>query len=201
LPRTSSRALGNYGVDLATSWIYAHRQWIHDNTSGVALIQIRAYPSEQDVLSYFGYVAGHRDGMAWLRDRVVASVQGVTSPLAGGLSAREWSMRFRNATQVRILDDLLNTSDKRGFFQTFIFENFTDFAMNWFLSDEDIDGMRRSIGAGDLAYAEGGHGAEAAGAGGTRSNSERAQKARQTCYDENQTQKDDLKKWFEQRRA
>ena len=44
----------NYGVDLATSWIYVHQEWIRENTSGVALIQIRAYPSEQAVLSYFG---------------------------------------------------------------------------------------------------------------------------------------------------
>ena len=119
-----------------------------DNTSGVALIQIRAYPSEQDVPSHFGYAAGHRGVKARLRDRVVASVQGVTSPLAGGLIAREWSMRFRNATQVRILDDLLNTSGDRGFFQTFIFENFNDFAMNWFLSEEDIDGMPQHRGRG-----------------------------------------------------
>ena len=56
-------------------------------------------------------------------------------------------MRFRNATQVRIVDDLLNGCGKRDFFETFIFENFNDFAMNWFLSDYDIDAMRRSIGA------------------------------------------------------
>ena len=60
-------------------------------------------------------------------------------------------MRFRNATQVRILDDLLNSSSNQGFFQTFIFENFTDFAMNWFLSDDDIDGdapQHRGRGSG-----------------------------------------------------
>ena len=44
----------NYGVDLATSWIYVNQDWIRKNTSGVALIQIRAYPSEQEVLSFFG---------------------------------------------------------------------------------------------------------------------------------------------------
>jgi hypothetical protein len=44
----------NYGVDLATSWIYVNQDWIRKHTSGVALIQIRAYPSEHEIQSYFG---------------------------------------------------------------------------------------------------------------------------------------------------
>src|SRR5206468_2542533 len=34
----------NYGVELATEWLEKHRQWLSKNTSGVILIQIRAYP-------------------------------------------------------------------------------------------------------------------------------------------------------------
>ena len=76
----------NYGVDLATSWIYVHQKWICENTSGVALIQIRAYPSEQAVLSYFGAASvAHPDLIARLKKRVVCGFQGLTSPLAGGL--------------------------------------------------------------------------------------------------------------------
>jgi hypothetical protein len=142
----------NYGVDLATSWIYVNQDWIRKHTSGVALIQIRAYPSEQEVLSFFGLPGEDQRGLLTkLQDRLMTSFQGLSSPLAGGLSAREWSMRFRNATQVRVLDDLLNRNRSPRLFETFVFENSTEFAMNWFLSDRDITSMRRIIGADDDA--------------------------------------------------
>ena len=138
----------NYGVDLATSWAYEHQDWIRKNTSGVALIQIRAYPSEKDTLAYLALEGDkNRSTATKLQDRLVTSLQGLTSPLEGGLSARNWSMRFRNATQIHVLDDLLNQPGKPRLFETFIFENFSDFAMNWFISDDDIALMRHSIGA------------------------------------------------------
>ena len=34
----------NYGVNLAAAWAYQYRDWIRNNTSGLALIQIYAYP-------------------------------------------------------------------------------------------------------------------------------------------------------------
>src|SRR6185369_14477999 len=43
----------NYGVDLLCSWVSKSCAWINENTSGVALIQIRAYPSETRRLEYF----------------------------------------------------------------------------------------------------------------------------------------------------
>jgi hypothetical protein len=140
----------NYGVDLATSWAYEHQDWIRDNTSGLALIQIRAYPNEKDIQTYFGLAAATTGSLgARFLGRLIRSFQGLTSPLAGGLSAREASMRFRNATQVRLLDDLFNRDGRHGFFETFVFENFDQFAMNWFISEHDIESMRRSIGGVD----------------------------------------------------
>jgi hypothetical protein len=137
----------NYGVDLATTWLHLNQDWIRDHTSGVALIQLRAYPSEAETQSFFGEPGKVKPGpIAWLLGRIVISLQGLTSPLAGVLIAREWSMRFRNATQVRAIGDLLNRG-RPGFFRTFVFENSVDFAMNWFLSERDIDDMRLSIGA------------------------------------------------------
>jgi hypothetical protein len=186
----------NYGVDLASLWIYLSRKWIVENTSGVALIQIRAYPSERAVLSYFGETSERPHGLITrLKKRVEYSFQGLTTPAAGGFSAREWSMRFRNATQVRLLHDLLNTPERPDFFETFIFENFTDFAMNWFLSDHDIEAMRHSIGAHDQDPGDGSGGSSAA-AGGRRSSSELANAAREFYRHENQDQKKELVRWL-----
>ena len=140
----------NYGVDLATSWIYANRGKIRELTSGVALVQIRAHPSEEETQSHLGLPGA--GGKTWLDraiDRVVTSFHGLSSPLSGGLSAREASMKFRNATQVRVLDDLLNPDGKPRMFETFLFENSTEFAMNWFLRERDIDRMRDGIDFGE----------------------------------------------------
>ena len=147
----------NYGVDLATSWAYEHQDWIKAKTSGVALLQIRAYPSEEEVQAFFGLASvAARTVVDRFLTRLVISFQGLTSPLYGGLSAREWSMRFRNAGQVRVLDDSFNRNGDPAFFKSFVFENSTEFAMNWFLTDQDIASMRQSIGAPAEAESEGG---------------------------------------------
>ena len=39
----------NYGIDLASALIFAHRNWILKNTSGVLLVQIRAFPEREAV--------------------------------------------------------------------------------------------------------------------------------------------------------
>ena len=40
MPATS----GNYGVLIASDWIYENREWLAAKTSGVIMIQIRAFP-------------------------------------------------------------------------------------------------------------------------------------------------------------
>lgn len=136
----------NYGVDIATSWLYHHRRWIRDNTSGVALVQIRANPVQIDDRAHLA-VAGRPGSGNSLVGRIATSLEALTSPIEGGLSALSWSMRFRNAGQVRTLQNYFDDGNKADFFEAFSFENSTRFAMNWFLSDIDIEEMRRSIGA------------------------------------------------------
>jgi hypothetical protein len=141
----------NYGVDLAAVWAYENREFIRNETSGVALVQIRAYPSELDTRRGLEPQSNDKPNasdqvIGWLK----TSVQGLTSPLEGGLNARAWSMRFHNAAMIRILDDTFNDGESR-LFETFIFENSADFAMNWFIFDQDIAQMQRTIGAGDDA--------------------------------------------------
>ena len=135
-----------YGVDIATSWLHQHRRWIRDNTSGAALVQIRASPIQIDDQAHLA-VSGRPGSENALVNRIATSLEALTSPIEGGLSALGWSMRFRNAGQVRSLQDYFDDGNKPDFFETFSFENSTRFAMNWFLSDIDIEEMRRSIGA------------------------------------------------------
>jgi hypothetical protein len=150
----------NYGVDLACSWAYEQSRWLREHTSGVALVQIRAYPSERRRQEYYD---PDRDApppagpSRWSRlKRAVAgsfaprvAFQFLTSPAEAAGSARAWSMSYRNDEEVRGLDDLFHEryGRSRRFFETFVFENPLGFAMNWFLSDVDLDEMAYCIDA------------------------------------------------------
>ena len=132
----------NYGVNLAAAWAYQYRDWIRNNTSGLALIQIYAYPRS-------GTGAGERGpeeadtGNAW------RGLQWLSSPIEGALGARNWSMLYRNDEQLRLLDDALNEpDDKVRMFDTFSFEYPGGAAMNWTITLDDIQDVRRSIAPG-----------------------------------------------------
>ncbi len=141
----------DYGVDLAATWAYLNREWIAENTSGLGLIQIRAARSEANRKDFFVPGRDTPPGWTgWFAGALSRSLQWLTSPVEGAFSARDWSMSFRNDQLVRVLDDTLNHNDERRFFETFIFENPAEFAMNWFVSDDDIRAMQYSIGASDV---------------------------------------------------
>ncbi len=134
----------NYGVNLAVAWAYQYRDWIRHNTSGLALIQIYAFPRSGTSADERGPEEADpgdaRRGFQWL-----------SSPIEGALGARNWSMLYRNDEQLRLLDDTFNSPDNKvRAFETFSFEYPGGAAMNWMITQDDIDDMRRSI-AGNAA--------------------------------------------------
>ncbi|MBV8233035.1 MAG: patatin-like phospholipase family protein, partial [Planctomycetaceae bacterium] len=129
----------NYGVNLAAAWAYQYRDWIRNNTSGLALIQIYAYPHSGTSADETGLEEAD-PGNAW------RGFQWLSSPIEGALGVRNWSMLYRNDEQLRLLDDTFNSpSDKVRMFDTFSFEYPGVAAMNWMITRDDIDDMRRSI--------------------------------------------------------
>ena len=162
----------NYGVDLATAWIYHNRDWLEENTSGVALIQIRAYSSESIRKRVW---VGPRDAppslIDWLFNRLVVGLQALTTPLAGVGSARQWSMSYRNDQTIQRLYEYMNfvsktararnpsaasnASPKLGWFETFVFENPIPFGMNWFISKAEIERMRQALNTCPLRKPDG----------------------------------------------
>ena len=110
-------------------------------------------------------------------------------------------MRFRNASQVRVLHDLFNRGENREFFRTFVFENFADFAMNWFISDQDIDNMRRSIdpsGGHEVLGSEGPAATPASDAElAPGANQTAIRKVRAIIEGQNFRTKADLKRWWD----
>jgi Patatin-like phospholipase len=132
----------NYGVNLAVAWAYQYRDWIRNNTSGLALIQIYAFPRS-------GAFADERGPEEADPGEARRGFQWLSSPIEGALGARNWSMLYRNDEQLRLLDDTFNSADDTvRTFETFSFEYPGGAAMNWIITRDDIDDMRRSIAAG-----------------------------------------------------
>ena len=151
----------NYGVDLATAWAFHNREWIKENTSGLALIQIRAYRSESIRKQLW---VEPRDAppslIQRLFDCLANGLHALTTPIQGAASARQWSMSYRNDQQIQRLIAYFNsahgkgengrgvprpTRTRAGWFETFVFENPIPFAMNWFISPHEIDRMRQAM--------------------------------------------------------
>jgi hypothetical protein len=126
----------NYGVNVAAGWIYHHRRWLRDHTSGVVLIQIRdekSHRTRRQLLSEDERMDSNRrnweDAFNWL-----------TSPLAGAEAARGSVVSFRNDEQLQVLSDWFNgTPPDRPtqFFTTVVFERPGNVGVNWYLSEND----------------------------------------------------------------
>jgi hypothetical protein len=133
----------NYGVNLAAAWAYQNRDWLRAYTSGVALIQVYAYPLVQPGTAPADGATGPGEAGA---ETIGQAFQWFTSPLQGALAARNLSMLYRNEEQLSVLDDTLNTpGEQPAFFERFAFAYPGGAAMNWFLTEENLRDMRDSI--------------------------------------------------------
>lgn len=100
----------NYGVDLATEWLYHNRTEVVNNSSGVLLLEVRGYKNDERrktavIESDDGSVESDDGSFAWLR-----------SPLTAVLAMRERSPWYRNDERLRGVAGLLDTvSGKIGF--------------------------------------------------------------------------------------
>jgi hypothetical protein len=125
----------NYGISVATSWLFRHRDRLRDLTSGVVLVQIRDQVSQE---SRLGTGAVKKPGpLHYIWD----GFRFFSSPLQGAGSARYASTSFRNDEYLMHLSAMLNR-DADDFFTTVAFESGADVALNWTVSDAELDCLR-----------------------------------------------------------
>ena len=135
----------NYGVDVLANWLLHNRDAIVKHTSGVLLIQIRAYPLEE---------GGHR-----FEDHApspaMAVVGAVSAPLDAVLTARGTAAYHRNNEMLAEVDRAFNapgiftvlrrifgndpkwrdySPPRPGFFSTVVFEQQQEAALSWYLT-------------------------------------------------------------------
>ena len=127
----------NFGVSVAAGWIYHHRRWLSEHTSGVVLIQIRDSESETRRL----YAGGEEGYWQWSR-----GVEWLTGPLVGARSARHARTSFPNDALVHYLSEWFNDGSSE-FFTTAVFELQKQVALSWFLTDQEKAHVRKSFDA------------------------------------------------------
>ncbi|MGC1721040.1 MAG: hypothetical protein WA746_18815, partial [Isosphaeraceae bacterium] len=114
-----------YGVDLASALIFAHREWIAQNTAGVLLVQIRAFHNEMllKVLDEPILSEGLVNTASNVTNILTRGFRWLTSPVTGLAEARETIMYYRNAGQVHVLDQYFRERVKSDpdFFKTVVF--------------------------------------------------------------------------------
>ena len=118
----------NYGVEVATAWIYQNRSWLTKHR-GRTPRQIRDSISVKERLD-----VAEAPVSFW--ETASRGFQFFTSPIDGVSSARSSSSSFRNDREVEFLGDVFEnlTRDKvkepKRFFSTVIFENSASVTLN-----------------------------------------------------------------------
>ncbi len=118
----------NYGIDVAAAYLDCEpiRDWIVKNCSGVAVIEVRAFPTD------FGTPPIARWKRAW---------QFLTSPIEAVASARGSSQLFRNNQQLRRIQAKYNAEAAADFLEVFTLEASVEASMSWTLPDDDLKAM------------------------------------------------------------
>src|SRR5271157_3920341 len=148
----------NYGVDLASALIFAHRDWIAKNTAGVLLVQIRAFRNEKQlkVLDQPILSEGLVNTASNVTNILERGIRWLTSPVTGIAEARDAIMHYRNDGQVDVLDHYFQDRIKSDpdFFKTVVFTCDTEIrstdeqqveTLNWHLSEEEMAQIKKNM--------------------------------------------------------
>ncbi len=129
----------NYGTSIACAWLEACvagdsragdlKRWIHDNVSGILLVQIRDMIEPQS--------AEGSDFRLEIRrppSEMARGLEGLTSPATGALSARQSAMLFRNDELVEVVARRCEDEFGPGFFSTATFCFRGNVSLSWALT-------------------------------------------------------------------
>jgi hypothetical protein len=131
----------NYGVNLATIWMLKNKDALLRHTSGVAIIQVRAFPL-QEARNRFAAVnpdTGKLEARPPQGDLLADLLSAAAAPAEALLNARSNAAQFRNAELIDEVNRTFNncppgTPAKEQFFCTVWLELQRPASLNWYLS-------------------------------------------------------------------
>jgi hypothetical protein len=144
----------NFGVDLATHWLERalafHGDWLKRRVSRVLVIQIRdGLRTTNKNPAAANAPSGVPNAPAGLMSPLLRGLEGVTSPIAGLLSAREAVMDFRNDAQLDAVSQAYARSDIP--IATTVFELKASLSLSWRLARVELDTLRAQLESAPIA--------------------------------------------------
>jgi len=117
----------NYGIVTACAWLRKHRDWLVRNTSGVILLQIRAYPTTEDSPAGDSSAALGK-AMQWL-----------TTPLEGFTRVNRRAMIDRNNQFIQEIRTWFASHTPGFSFEEIILECPETVPLSWYMKPSDLD--------------------------------------------------------------
>ena len=138
----------NYGVNVAALWLLKNKDAVLKYTSGVALVQIRAFPlhDARNKFASFDPDTGKLVAKPLKGDLFADILASASAPAEALFSARANAAFFRNAEQVETLHRAFNTGPSdtpatNQFFYTAWLELRRPASLNWYLTTTERDSI------------------------------------------------------------
>jgi hypothetical protein len=143
----------NFGVNLAAAWLLRNEKEIREHTSGVAVVEIRAYRNWYARWHFQDKEAEKSDpdpsrGDAQIprrdKDALASAVEWLSTPAEAINNARARATYYRNDEQLDMLDKHFEATAGKGFFTTVAFECEVDAALSWTLPEREARRITRA---------------------------------------------------------
>jgi len=141
----------NFGINLAALWLYRHKQAILDHTSGVVIVEIRAYPRRNEKLKFSYKKQPKEELLSW-------AMSELSTPAEAVINLYSRAAYFRNDQFLDVLDKEFNGPENavlalggglaalppdKKFFTTVVFECNQPAALSWTLPKRDLKIIRQ----------------------------------------------------------
>jgi hypothetical protein len=136
----------NYGVELLSQWLVTYREELEKYTSGVLMVEIRAFPLMDQGLRFESPDSWEPAGIQ-VGPMVRGLVDPLGSPLMGFLGTRVQSQYHRSRVAFAMARQCLD-SIRPGFLQNVVFELNEDAALNWHISSQEKERIVRAFFSG-----------------------------------------------------
>lgn len=131
----------NFGIDVATMWLYRHEKAIREHTSGVLVIEIRAFRNDH---ARWHFTDTEAEKLNQKRDALQMALETLSTPVEAIGNARTRAAYYRND---ELLDGLNRHFNQKTpeFFRSVAFECEVEAALSWTLPRDEARSIARSF--------------------------------------------------------
>jgi predicted acylesterase/phospholipase RssA len=130
----------NYGVGLAAGWLLRNRLLVEEHCGGVAVIEVRAFPLEQEKTGLPDTLLNPGGGL------LTSVLAGISTPAEALGVIQSAGAYYRNDHLLGVLDDVFNCTERPTFFVRTTLECAGDGSLSWAVSEAGRDEIVRAVG-------------------------------------------------------